>query len=389
MSISSHFPCLSHPVSIFLISLPRISKQEFAPYDPFASFHSVLPNFCVSLLLSFSLVESSPFQTCSHSGTSAIFERDIEPISVSPPSTHPDPHRTARGHNSEALDQSVPSVLDAAIEALSGTNTTTLGVPSAPHPDDSEIAVIAPHPAFHSQSSSASPRSTSRSPSPCGLKSNRASMLLNLPNLLPQSTSPNLTAVSLPPATGPTFAIALSSSEPMQIDKQSAPALTSANHSTPPSVSSSPGTATDHMPHTRTTPWDTLSSSNASGHSPNMNASTKRLSFISYTDLLTSTPSSTLPLSSLTTSITSGTLEPPSRSLIIEPEVDGESSSPAIASDRSLRGRKSNLSGIHPFQGTLTLLDATQGGEWEREGLGLGLEERLEMASPVSPALAV
>jgi hypothetical protein len=71
--------------------------------------------------------------------------------------------------------------------------------------------------------------------------------------------------------------------------------------------------------------------------------------------------------------------------------VDGDASPSAIACERSLRGRKSNLSGIHPsFQGTLTLLDAAQGGEWEREGLGLGLEERLEMASqPGSPALAV
>ncbi|KAF9647282.1 hypothetical protein BDM02DRAFT_3129845 [Thelephora ganbajun] len=325
----------------------------------------------------------------SHSSTSAIFERDIEPISISPPSTHPDPHRTARGHNSEALEQSVPSVLDAAVEALSSTNTTTTSGISSPNLDDGEIAVIAPHPVFSSQSSSTSPRSTSRSPSPGGPKSNRASMLLNLPNLLPQSTSPNLTAVSLPPATGPAFAIAVSNSELVQIDKQ--PISASANHSIPPSVSSSPGTATDHMPPTRATTWDTLSSSNASGYSPNLNASSKRLSFISYTDLLTSTPSSTLPLSSLTTSITPSNLEPPSRSLIIEPEVDGETPASVITSERSLRGRRSNLSGIHSsFQGTLTLLDANQGGEWEREGLGLGLEERLEMASqPGSPAVAV
>jgi len=122
-----------------------------------------------------------------------------------------------------------------------------------------------------------------------------------------------------------------------------------------------------------------------------MNASSKRLSFISYTDLLTCTPSSTQPLSSLTTSIAPNNLEPHSRSLIIEPEADGEAPSSVVTSDRSLRGRKSNLSGIHSsFQGTLTLLDATQGGEWEREGLGLGLEERLEMASqPGSPAVAV
>lgn len=212
-------------------------------------------------------------------------------------------------------------------------------------------------------------------------------MLLNLPHLLPQSASPNLTAVSLPPPTGPTFAIAVSSSEPIQIENPAVSTPASANHSIPPSVSSSPGTATDHA---RTATWDTLSSSNASGYSPNMNGSSKRLSFISYTDLLTSTPSSSHPLSSLTTSIAPSSLEPPSRSLIIEPEVDGEASPSVIASDRSLRGRKSNLSGTHSFHGPLTLLDATQGGEWEREGLGLGLEERLEMASqPGSPPVAV
>ena len=252
--------------------------------------------------------------------------------------------------------------------------------------------MIAPHPAFPSQSSSTSPRSTSRSPSPGGPKSNRVSTLLNLPNLFPQSTSPGLTAVSLPPASGPTFAIAVSSSEPMQIEKQSIPIPrpVNQNQSVPPSVSSSPGTATDHIPSSRAATLDTLSSTNTAGYSPNMNASSKRLSFISYTDLLTSTPSSTQPLSSLTTSIASRDLEPASRSLIIEPEMDGEAPASVVNSDRSLRGRKSNLSGIHSFQGTLTLLDATQGGEWEREGLGLGLEERLEMASqPGSPAVAV
>ena len=41
-------------------------------------------------------------------GTSTIFEQDIKPISVSPPSTHPDPHQTARGHDGGALEKSVP-----------------------------------------------------------------------------------------------------------------------------------------------------------------------------------------------------------------------------------------------------------------------------------------
>jgi len=103
---------------------------------------------------------------------------------------------------------------------------------------------------------------------------------------------------------------------------------------------------------------------------------------MSYSDLLSSTPASTQPLSSLTTC--ASLADPPSH----------------LASVSGLH--IVNSSGVHespflPFSGhgglkgdNITMLDNV-GGEWEREGLGRGLEERLEalvipgamIASPV------
>jgi len=83
-----------------------------------------------------------------------------------------------------------------------------------------------------------------------------------------------------------------------------------------------------------------------------------RLSFISYSDLLSSTPASTLPLASLTTSP-----DPP-------PHIPALVATPASPSARS---PATSLRGLARD----TLLDDL-GGEWEREGLGTGLEERLE-----------
>ncbi|KAI9512642.1 hypothetical protein F5148DRAFT_792808 [Russula earlei] len=74
-------------------------------------------------------IPSSP--TSVHSSSSAIFERDIEPITPSPP--HPShPHRTPRGKATEQLDHAVPTVLDSAATVLSSPT------------DDQLIAVVAP-----------------------------------------------------------------------------------------------------------------------------------------------------------------------------------------------------------------------------------------------------
>jgi len=84
--------------------------------------------------------------------------------------------------------------------------------------------------------------------------------------------------------------------------------------------------------------------------SPSPNAAAKRLSFLSYSDLLASNPTNTVPLSTLTT----------------EPATPPHM--PSLMDGGTVKGIGFD--------------------EWVREGLGMGLEERLEAvsgaASPVS-----
>ncbi|KAF8120905.1 hypothetical protein EV363DRAFT_1367189 [Boletus edulis] len=88
-------------------------------------------------------------------------------------------------------------------------------------------------------------------------------------------------------------------------------------------------------------------------------AASKRLSFMSYSDLLASTPVSLVPLSSFTTCASSET-------------------PPHIPSVTGFAHSQSRPGSIHgKDRDSIALLDDI-GGEWEREGLGKGLEERLE-----------
>lgn len=83
---------------------------------------------------------------------------------------------------------------------------------------------------------------------------------------------------------------------------------------------------------------------------------------MSYADLLASTPASTVPLSSFTSCATP---DPP-------PHIPGVEGYALNAHDAaSLHGSSSR------GRDSIAMLDDI-GGEWEREGLGRGLEERLE-----------
>ncbi|KAK7458124.1 hypothetical protein VKT23_010032 [Stygiomarasmius scandens] len=141
----------------------------------------------------------------------------------------------------------------------------------------------------------------------------------------------------------------------------------------------------------------------------------KRLSFLSYTDLLSSTPTSTLPLSSLTGAKGYSGEEPPHLllnsldainhsagsssaggsppySLLISPLVLGApgtgagvggaspSKSPAMGAGASPgpASRAPSMRSGNRDRDSLIMLEDLVGGEWEREGLGRGLEERLE-----------
>ncbi|KAF8989493.1 hypothetical protein BDQ17DRAFT_1373127 [Cyathus striatus] len=218
--------------------------------------------------------------------SSAIFERDIEPISppmLSPPNQNP--HRIPRARSTEQLEHAVPSVLDSAAAVLASIA-------------DEEVEVVAP---------------VNMSVDAVGLspRSGFASPIGSL-----RSRTPSIVAPPSPRNTGEPSALSLTSSS---------------------STTSTSPTGTAHV--------------------------SKRLSFMSYSDLLSSTPATSQPLSSLTTS--ASTQDPPPHI----PTVTQIALSPAGSRPPSIRGRKRD-----------SILIDDVGGEWEREGLGRGLEERLEEA---------
>jgi len=209
--------------------------------------------------------------------------------------------------------------------------------------DGDSIAVIGPAPlsagAFdqstvRSRSSGfASPIGfRSRSPSPSPRAANRNSLLLNIPP--PLGGQHQHVATPIPPPA--------SSSSP-----SSAPPLTArqfVDPVTPTSALSDAGTARQQQ-------------------------ANKRLSFVSYTHLLASTPTATQPLSALTS---------PSNSPSHIPGILTDSME-ATAAGSAYGG--SGAPSLRNFGFGLGDEDRTMddvGGEWEREGLGKGLEERLE-----------
>ncbi|KAF8914939.1 hypothetical protein CPB85DRAFT_1296273 [Mucidula mucida] len=199
----------------------------------------------------------------------------------SPTHAQHNPHRIPRAKNTEL---SVPSVLDSAAAILTEDGG-----------NDVDVELVSRSPLG------------SRSPSP------RTSLLLGSPAISIMSSSLS------PPANKPGFT------------HDDPPTPTSAYYS----MQSSPATATRELP---------PSSPALSSHAPLSNHN-KRLSFVSYSDLLASTPLSTVPL----TSLTSEPAEPPH---LME---TGGVQTPVYD-------------------------------EWEREGLGMGLEERLAALAASSPS---
>jgi len=154
----------------------------------------------------------------------------------------------------------------------------------------------------------------------------------------------------------------------------------SATHESSTDVQPTPTTAVLFDPSTSTSqhssPCVRPVSPLALSHPPSPHAATKRLSFISYTDLLTSAPSSTLPLSSLTTSATVSDPPPHLLSVLGIPQ-HGSGGSVGASPRTSFYGDRD----VREGREGLFINDA--GGEWEREGLGQGLEERLESLMPI------
>ncbi|KAF8339494.1 hypothetical protein F5887DRAFT_980272 [Amanita rubescens] len=385
-------------------------------------------------------IPSSP--TSVHSSSSAIFERDIEPlVSPSPPNSS-NPHRIPRAKTTEHLELSVPSVLDSAATILTGLQDPESG---------DKISVVTPanssglgDPYGGRSSGFASPIGSfrSRSPSPLGLRlgsgpfghaGQRADLLLSIPQPNPHSMSAIATTTSGSPQSHPSGIPAGRPSvqtqfvsEPEQHDRlhvESTPSIitpTSTYFTTTSSVddeSDSP-TATSHDDHqyetkrqqhqlagtagaatvavatttapstgaTATSPLISPLSTTSPSHPPSpSHGANKRLSFMSYSDLLTSTPASTLPLSMLTTSASS--IDPPPHLLSLTGHHyhhHGHQHPTTASATGSLRGFPISPNGAGSKHGggparqdSLNIFDDV-GGEFEREGFGKGLEERLE-----------
>ncbi|KAG1891715.1 uncharacterized protein F5891DRAFT_1197479 [Suillus fuscotomentosus] len=315
-----------------------------------------------------SSIPSSP--TSAHSSSSAIFERDIEPMHPPSPPSHPNPHRIARAKGTEQLEHSVPSVLDSAASILAA---------SSPMEED-HISVVSPSRDRDRLTTSgfASPIGSlrSRSPSPSG----RTSLLLSIPSqqgpITPLNITPGVGAGSPQRLSIQTSPLAFPSKQGTSGKASAAPSIStpaSVYYSTLSSVEPSPTTTTAEHPSSALPPIaiSTLSPSSTYTSSPYIrpitishppsptHGPTKRLSFMSYADLLASTPASMVPLSSFTTCATP---EPPPHI----PGVEGYALNQHDAASLSGRERDS-----------IAMLDDI-GGEWQREGLGRGLEERLE-----------
>ena len=244
--------------------------------------------------------------------------------------------------------------------------------------DDQVIAVVAPATSELASLSDLNSRLSSRSPSPTR---GRASVpFMSLP-----SPSPSLT-LPLPAnpvhTTSPKFNIQTPPAGPNAADAAGAPSPTPTTSYFSRSVSQDASTDVQPTPTTvaspdlmasisqRSSPLVLPVSSLALSHPPSPHAATKRLSFISYTDLLTSAPSSTLPLSTLTTSATVS--DPPPHLLSVLGIPQHGSGGSASASPRT------SFYGDRDVREGRECLFIDDGGEWEREGLGQGLEERLE-----------
>ncbi|KIM64536.1 hypothetical protein SCLCIDRAFT_114711 [Scleroderma citrinum Foug A] len=364
-----------------------------------------------------SSIPSSP--TSAHSSSSAIFERDIEPLGPPSPPTHthpPNPHRIPRSKATEQLDQSVPSVLDTAAAILT----------SASLMEEDHIAVVTPACERNVRPSSgfASPIGSlrSRSPSPTGTTGvrtlssavPRSSLLLsvpsspsaqpqplpfpilnpsaspkdiNQPQRLTLQTHPSVLSPSMsPPRDGAQTRTSPSINTPTSVyystvsSNDGSPTTTTLEH--PPSILSANPT---HLfspssqysaaaPHTAVTSTGSpFTYPTTLSHPPSPTPNQKRLSFISYTDLLASTPASTVPLSSFTNC---SAADPPPHI----PRVSGIATHYGGSRGRERGGdtdrdRERSVSGGD--RDSVLLFD-DMGGEWAREGLGKGLEERLE-----------
>lgn len=334
----------------------------------------------------------------------------------SPPHSS-NPHRIARSTRTDALEHAVPSVLDSAAAVLASLDDTIEPV--------EQVAVVAPaaqSPGLdymgRSSSGFASPIGSfrSRSPSPVGSRS--AGLLLSIPHppssviASPQSvlgltTSPSGSSSYSPPrpqirqsetvtqvsALAPSIGVPVDYSSPIDPYSSDPTAITSQEHHRPGSTHGSPRLYQPQSQQSLHPSPSPLTSPLLSSSPPSpVHVAKKRLSFMSYSDLISSTPASTQPLSSLTTSASAA--EPPPHipsvsGLNIASAIQAQAHGHASSATPSLRNVSMSMMTVGvgaPTGGTThsgtrenAALFDNVGGEWERQGLGRGLEERLDV----------
>ncbi|KIY53147.1 hypothetical protein FISHEDRAFT_69282 [Fistulina hepatica ATCC 64428] len=385
-------------------------------------------------------VPGSP--SSAHSASSAIFERDIESI-LSPSSPHHiNPHLIPRAKATEQLEQSVPSVLDSAAAVLAEVHVSAIS-PSVlspafavePHGDDITVEIASPvAPGSMSPVSAAgslqaqtspivaSPMVLSRSPSPPGtatsLTVNPPQSAMAMSVVDPQSPvsayfspagssygddeyvreieesvmEPRSCGVSVrssaasvrshPPTSPRGRQRELSPRPPSNFPRSISNSRNQgdARSSSPPPAEASEAVSSRSI--TISPPVTSPAASVASAGPVIGKASStvsKRLSFLSYTDLLASTPSTTLPLSTFVGPSTVQTPQDPPHITALSLALSS-SSVPSSRAASIFRGREGTreVNDIPSGNGAPSnrnsmLLPA----EWEREGLGKGLEERL------------
>jgi hypothetical protein len=335
------------------------------------------------------------------------------------PGHSPNPHLVPRGKGSEALDQSVPSVLDSAVEVLASSPSGDIDAladvavlaPASSGLAQSLSAILTPSAGSPVRSRGASPM-RSRSPSPLrrlsGVPSSLEQSLLGAsisssisPTRPTIDTQATLTQVPRLNDTSNGTDAPSTSSSPTTTTLERAPALPTP---TPAATFNIQGSANPNVAIPRPSPPRSPGAADRLGAPPSPSRASKRLSFLSYADLLSSTPASTVPLAALTSS--AGTEPPPHLPSVLGLAAAAQDGRHAGSSASSVHGVPLGNSPIgtghgHGFgasghaargqrESVLLVPGEEAGGEWEREGLGMGLEERMEvlLGSPVASPVA-
>ncbi|CAK9781424.1 uncharacterized protein COLE_01095 [Cutaneotrichosporon oleaginosum] len=308
-----------------------------------------------------------------HSSGSAIFERDIEmPAAQSLSTLSHKGSRVFHHPHGSTLEHTVPAVLDDAVEALTASGPDSITGLEIEAPASTTGAArcgsASLSPALRSRVASM-PFSASRSPSP---DSNPHS---------PHAPPLSLAAAALAPLTGNKNSTSMS---PTSIDlsqgmPDSPTQMYHGKHRPAPlrHLSSGPqvpgGWAFTDEDSQGATAVRSESTSGAVTPVPSALPShltptkeKRRVSFISYNDLLLSVPTAVTSLDDITT----GNHAPDHLPGTVSPSVS--SRSPVMAASPISLAGPSMPDALRPLNSTMLE------GEWQREGLGKGLEQRLE-----------